>query len=195
MIIETVRTRYDPQNTAAFMRSRERYGKLSNMTSGFPISANGLTFQSPEGLYQALKFPDHPVFQKNIAAQRSGMDAKRAAYRQSPPLRPQWDSLKVQAMAYTIALKLAQHPETFGAALRETGNLTIVETSFRDQFWGAKPTGDHSVGVNALGQILTAARNALTQPGGSISAAVDLLTADVPKDNFRLNGAPLPERP
>ena len=52
-----------PQDTsAAFKRSKDQYGKLSNMTGGFSLTVNGLTFQSPEGLYQALKFPSNPQF-------------------------------------------------------------------------------------------------------------------------------------
>ena len=193
MTIDTTTHRYPAANTAAFMRSRDRYGKLSNMTGGFPLNVNEITFQSPEGLYQALKFPDHANFQKLIAAQRSGMDAKKAAYTKTPPLIAEWDSLRIQAMAFTIALKLSQHPKTFGDALKETENLFIVEKSFRDPFWGAKPDGQHLTGINALGKILTIAKEGLNTTGRQPPHSLAGLMADFPKDPFRINGAPLPQ--
>ena len=135
-------TTYEPARSAAFMRSRDRYGDMSDMTFGFPLSVNGMEFQGPEGLYQALKFPNSPETQGAIAAQRSGMDAKKAAYRDHN-FRPDWEEIKVQAMRYTMAVKLRQHPQRFGEALAETGDLPIVERSNRDPFWGAQPQGKH----------------------------------------------------
>ena len=49
-----------PADCAVFFRSRERHGQLSNMTHGFPLAVNAVSFQGPEGLYQALKFPHDP---------------------------------------------------------------------------------------------------------------------------------------
>ena len=54
---------YRKSEYAFFMRSRDRYGRLSNMTSGFPLEVNRLRFQGPEGLYQAMKFPHDPAQQ------------------------------------------------------------------------------------------------------------------------------------
>ena len=45
------------RESAPFMRSKERYGHLSNMTFGYQLTVNEITFQSPEGLYQGMKFP------------------------------------------------------------------------------------------------------------------------------------------
>lgn len=88
--------------SAAFMRSRDRHGELSNMTGGFPLRVNGITFQSPEGLYQALKFSARPEIQQEIAAAPSGMAAKRAAYRHAAAFEPRWDDVKIDAMAFTL---------------------------------------------------------------------------------------------
>ena len=153
---------YSPEECAVFRRSRDRYGDLSNMTHGFPLEVNGLRFQSPEGLYQALKFPEGPKLQAEIAAQSTGMAAKSLAYR-GWRIAPGWDGLRVTAMCYTQAVKLAQHPETFGQALLETEGLQIVDHSTRDSFWGAHYLGDMLVGSNVLGKMLTALREELKQ--------------------------------
>ena len=108
-----------PADCAVFFRSRERHGQLSNMTHAFPLTVNAVTFQGPEGLYQALKFPHDPDFQRLIGAQRSGMEAKHIAYTRKDTA-PTWDSFRGDAMAFTLALKLLQHPDAFGAALIDT---------------------------------------------------------------------------
>ena len=152
-----------PADCAVFFRSRERHGQLSNMTHAFPLTVNAVTFQGPEGLYQALKFPHDPDFQRLIGAQRSGMEAKHIAYTRKDTA-PTWDSFRGDAMAFTLALKLLQHPDAFGAALIDTGSLTIVERSSRDPWWGASPDHDGTLtGHNVLGQILSQLRNHLTE--------------------------------
>jgi ribA/ribD-fused uncharacterized protein len=182
---------YDPAHSAAFMRSRDRYGDMSNMTFGFPLSVNGLEFQGPEGLYQALKFPGSPETQRAIASQRSGMDAKKAAYRDHN-FRPDWEEVKVQAMRYTLAVKLRQHPRRFGEALAETGDLPIVERSNRDPFWGARPQGNILAGVNTLGKLLTELRDTLGENGGDAAKAANAFAAQVPAERLRVNGRPVP---
>lgn len=162
---------YPRESAAAFRRSRERYGQLSNMTFGYPITVHGLTCQGPEGLYQALKFPANHDLQRRIAGQRSGMDAKKAAYASGTSPRPDWDVRRVPAMACTLAEKLAQHPAKFAAALGETRGLTIVEHSTRDTFWGAAPVPGGFQGVNALGQLLTRLRELLEETGDPGQAA------------------------
>ena len=192
MQINTGLTTYEARECAAFMRSRDMYGKLSNMTPGFPIRVNGLPFQSPEGLYQALKFPADPDLQRLIGSQPSGMGAKKSAYEGNPRPMDDWDSLRVQAMVFTIGVKLAQNHKRFGGALTETGQLFIVEKSYRDQFWGAKPEGQTLVGANVLGQILTTARDALRQNQGDLRAAIKTIMSDVPAQTFLINSIKIP---
>ena len=164
-----------PADCAVFFRSRERHGQLSNMTHGFPLAVNAVSFQGPEGLYQALKFPHDPTFQRLIGAQRSGMDAKRTAYSRRDTT-PKWDAFRADAMAFTLALKLLQHPATFGAALIDTGSLPIVERSSRDAWWGAMPDQDGSLtGHNVLGQLLSQLRDLLAQHQNPTRAAGILL--------------------
>ena len=162
---------YNPGHCAVFFRSRELHGQLSNMTFGFSLAVNAVPFQGPEGLYQALKFPHDPDFQRTIGAQRSGMDAKRTAYSRRDTV-PTWDAFRADAMAFTLAIKLLQHPATFGGALNATGTLPIVERSSRDAWWGAMPSRDETLtGRNVLGQLLTQLRDLLAQHREPLQAA------------------------
>ena len=152
---------YKLTECAVFMRSREQYGRLSNMTPGYPLEINGLRFQGPEGLYQALKFPEEPKLQEQIGKSNSGMEAKKLAY-QNPGIRSDWDQVRIHGMLYTVSIKLAQHPR-WATALEETTDKSIVEMSFRDNFWGANPNDPQTTltGRNILGKILTALRTEL----------------------------------
>lgn len=186
--IESV-TVYREDECAAFMRSRDQYGDLSNMTFGFRLRVNNMPFQSSEGLYQALKFPEQPRVQKEIGAARPGMDAKKVAYRDREP-RHDWDDVRIRAMALTIAIKLSQHPDRFGAAQAEPAGLPIVEKSFRDQFWGAKPNGRRLTGANVLGKILTGTATMLERTDDAQMTAATLITAAQPQ-LFKVNGRPV----
>ena len=84
------------------------------------------------------KYPGSPDTQKAIASQRSGMEAKKAAYATTATMRADWDQVRITAMAWTLTAKLRQHPDRFGAALLDTGQLPVVEMSHKDPFWGAR---------------------------------------------------------
>ena len=193
MQVELQEVTWPAGTSAAFMRSRDRYGDLSNMSFGFPIKINGLIFQGPEGLYQALKFPEQPQIQSDLAQQRSGMEAKRAAYRHPKSFMPGWDAVKLDAMALTLALKLAQHPETFGTALTQTRGLDIVEISHRDQWWGARPDSTGVMhGINALGRLLTLLRDMHQE---NPKTAAPRLMAMANTSPFHINGQPASQDP
>jgi ribA/ribD-fused uncharacterized protein len=189
-------TVYQQDRSAHFMRSRDLYGELSNMTSGFPIEIRELKFQGPEGLYQALKFPEDQAHQTRIAKQRSGMDAKRTAYT-NRKVRPDWDDIKVQAMRYTLAQKLCQHPRRFGFALISTMEQPIVElVSERrpDDYWGAKlqPDGKTLRGRNVLGKLLTELRDTLMSNECNLHPALQEYLEDTDLDQLTLGGKPVP---
>ena len=180
---------WQASESAVFFRSKERYGQLSNMTGNYRLRVNGISFQSPEGLYQALKFPGDSLAQRFIGCQETGMNAKKMAYRilskhdfsqlfpgwETPGLRPDWEEIKAEAMRYTLAVKLQQHEKRFGAALRETGDRPIVEKSYRDRYWGAEPVGSKQlVGVNTLGLLLISLRDRMLEDGAQETARADI---------------------
>ena len=67
---------YDPLRSVAFRKTKDRYGGLSNMASGFPIVVNGIRIRTAEALYQACRYPTRPDVQRLIIEERSPMTAK-----------------------------------------------------------------------------------------------------------------------
>ena len=70
-------------------------------------------------------------------------------------------------MQDVIMEKIRQHPNSFGKVLLDTKSQDIVELSYKDTFWGAKPTSDgtYLIGQNWLGRCLMAVRE-LVNAGG-----------------------------
>ena len=184
-------SQYLQHQVACFRRSKEQHGDLSNMTHGFPLEVNATAFQSSEALYQALKYPRNPGAQAAIGKARSGMDAKRVAYALPDSIEPGWDSIRVHAMMYTLAVKLAQNPGAFGKALLNTRGKQIVEFSTRDAFWGAKPNGNLLVGANALGKALTGLRDQLVENKGDVNRTIAAFLDHIPLDRLAVNGQPV----
>ena len=138
-----------------FRRTRDRYGGLSNMAAGYPLRVNGIDVPTTESLYQALRYPKLPEVQRRIIATANPMAAKRIAIAHYPHTRPDWYDIRVEVMRWVSGVKLAQNWERFSELLTSTANRPIVEFSYRDDFWGAKPSSqDNLIGVNMLGQIL-----------------------------------------
>lgn len=146
---------YDRTKSAVFLKTKERFGALSNMAGGFPLHVNDLEIRTSEALYQACRFPHLPKIQCEIIAERSPMTAKMKSKPHRQSSRSDWDSVRVEIMRWCLQAKLVQNWNKFRDALLETGNLPIVELSRRDDFWGAKLIDDRTlVGTNALGRLL-----------------------------------------
>ena len=145
---------YDPADAAVFRRVRDQWGEFSNMAGGYPIEIDGITFQSSEALYQALRFPNSPELQAKIGEFKSGIQAKRVAHNiitlQDEAL---WRHKRIDAMRVALAYKFIQHPKLIDVLLA-TGDKPIVEYSGRDPFWGAQPQGDKLVVRTCWGSCL-----------------------------------------
>lgn len=171
MVASVDRTRrYDPTKAAVFRRTKERFGALSNMAAGFPLTLNGIRYPTAEHLYQVCRYPHNPTAQQMIVRQPSPMTAKMKAKLYLAETRPDWDGVRVVIMRWCLQVKLAQHPK-FGDLLLETAHLPIVEESRRDKFWGAIPDGEALVGVNALGRLLMELRDAVES--GELTATIN----------------------
>ena len=156
-----VRT-YDPATSVVFLKTKERFGGLSNMAPGFPLRVNGVRIRTSEALYQACRFPHRPDVQRRIIDERSPMTAKMKGKPFREHTRSDWDSVRVKIMRWCLRVKLAQNWDEFSRLLLATGDRSIVEQSRRDDFWGAKPTEDGTlVGTNALGRLLMELREHL----------------------------------
>ena len=172
---------------APFRKTREQWGGFSNMAGGFPVTVNGMTFQSSEGLYQALKFPHDTTAQRAIAQASNGYRSKIMAYAPGNKPMPGWDEVRIDAMRVALAFKLDQQPR-FGAMLISSAGRTIVENSSRDPFWGARPVNGGYQGSNILGKLLTELRSVLMEtPGRNRRQAAVEFMAGALGEEFMIN--------
>lgn len=114
---------------ALVYRTNDEHGCLSNMAAGFELVVGSFRVASSEALYQALRYPHQPDWQREILAAPAPMRAKMAAKKagRRAQSRPDWSQLQVPVMRWVLAL----------ATLMSTGARPIVERSRRDDFWGA----------------------------------------------------------
>jgi ribA/ribD-fused uncharacterized protein len=145
---------YLKSETIAFRKTNLPFGGLSNMAPGFPILINGYSIRTSEALYQACRFPDFPMIQKQIINERSPMSAKGISKREIQNTRDDWDLIRFKVMRWCLEVKLFQNWEKFSLLLESTGNKYIVESTPTDKVWGAVLKGDSYEGVNALGRLL-----------------------------------------
>lgn len=151
--------RYRADECVVFHKTREAHGGLSNMAAGFPLHINDVAIRTSEALYQACRFPHLPDVQAEIIAQRSPMSAKMKGKPHRVNSRPDWQQVRVAIMRWCLRIKLAQNWNRFHTLLMETGQCPIVEKSFKDAFWGAKPEGGMLIGGNVLGRLLMEIRD------------------------------------
>lgn len=147
--------KYDPARSAAFRKTMEKFGALSNMAAGFPLVVAGIEIRTSEALYQACRFPHLPHLQELIIEQDSPMTAKMKSKPFRDQSREDWERVRVPIMRWCLRVKLVQNWERFSGALESTEERPIVEDSRRDDFWGAVAS-EHSllVGRNVLGRLL-----------------------------------------
>lgn len=147
---------YDPSTSAVFLKTKERFGGLSNMAPGYPMIVNGVRIRTSEALYQACRFPSRPDIQKQIINDPSPMTAKMRSKPFRKDTRPDWESVRVKVMRWCLRVKLAQNFDKFGRLLVSTGEMPIVEKKVRRKdFWGATEMPDGMlVGMNVLGRLL-----------------------------------------
>jgi len=146
--------RYNKKDCITFKSTSGKYGALSNMAPGFPVTINGIHIKNVELLYQALRYPNYPEIQKTIISYSSPISAKQYSRKHIEKTRSDWNTQRFKIMKFCIELKLHQNNELFSQALLSTFNLAIVEFTSEDKVWGATDEGDHYSGTNALGRLL-----------------------------------------
>ena len=153
---------YDRVSSVVFLKTKNIYGGLSNMASGFPLLVNGARVRTSEALYQACRFPKLPEVQRLIIKQESPMTAKMKSKRYRHDSRRDWNRVRVNVMRWCLRVKLVQNWDRFSKLLLDTGNRPIVEQSRRDDFWGAKPLDERTLmGMNVLGRLLMELRKSV----------------------------------
>ncbi len=179
---------YNRKTSVVFRKTDEAFGGLSNMAPRYPLRVNGIRINTSEALYQACRFPHRPEVQRMIIGEHSPMTAKMKSKPYRSDSRPDWDHVRVKIMRWCLRVKLAQNWKAFSELLLSTDDHPIVEESFKDDFWGAKPKEDGTlVGTNALGRLLMELREAAkTQARESLLTVEPLAVAD-----FVLDGRPI----
>jgi ribA/ribD-fused uncharacterized protein len=159
-------------NCAVIFKVKEEWGELSNMNNDFPLRVNGIYVGSSEALYQAMRYPHQPDWQKEILDAPHAMMAKmksKKGGRRKTGSRPDWEAVQLDIMRWCLRVKLAFHFREFGRILRASNKRAIVERSRKDRYWGAVAEDDAVLrGENWLGRLLMELRDevaAHTAPG------------------------------
>ena len=178
---------YNREECIVFHKTKEKFGSLSNMASGFPIEVNQIHIPTSEALYQACRFPNNPQVQTLIVSQSSPMTAKMRSKPFRGETRPDWMQVRVKIMRWCLSAKLLQNFNIFSEVLFQTMGKPIVEYSTKDRFWGAVPTSEDNLsGANVLGRLLMELRESL------INGTFDTNSLTPPEvGNFILNNEPI----
>lgn len=157
---------YNIKDVVTFRSTKEVFGGLSNMASGYTIFVNGIRILSSEALYQALKFTNHPEIQNEIISQNSPMTAKMISRKHNDLARSDWNDIRIDVMYWCLQVKLSQNWDLFSKVLLSTRDKPIVEYSRKDKIWGAMDLGNNQLeGVNALGRLLMKLRDNMKKHG------------------------------
>lgn len=171
-------------------KTKEEFGGLSNMASGYPLQINGVRILTTEALYQACRFPHMPEVQREIIGQHSPMTAKMKSKPHRKNSRSDWDEVRYKVMRWCLRVKLAQNYGEFGRLLLATRDQPIVEQSRKDDYWGAKlrdQAGNTLAGQNVLGRLLMELREKLKDDADNVLKMVPPL--GIP--DFLLLGKPI----
>jgi ribA/ribD-fused uncharacterized protein len=181
---------YSIDKAVVFYRTRESFGGLSNMASGYPLTVGGVHVPTAEALYQACRYPFDPDVQLEILDQRSPMTAKMKSKAHLSGTRQDWLRVRHNVMRWCLKVKLAQNYERFSELLIATGDLPIVEKSRKDRYWGAIPAIDGLTlsGRNVLGRLLMELREHLK----SDPLEAHLFVAPPTIEDFLFLGRPVP---
>jgi hypothetical protein len=137
---------------------------LSNF-SAFSIKWQGRRFLTSEHAYHWEKFDpgtrdeQGAYVRDRILEAYSAHDAFKLAEKWKPLRRSDWDTVKLGIMRAILYTKAAQH-EYVRRKLLATGDRTLIENSWRDDFWGWGPNRD---GQNMLGRLWMEVRAELAE--------------------------------
>ena len=153
---------YKKQSCVSFRKTKESYGGLSNMCSGYPIKIDNHIFLTSESLYQSCRFNEYGDIQRIILNEKSPMSSKMKSKKYISNTRSDWDEVRIDIMNWCVRMKLKSNWNKFGNLLLSTGDQQIVENSHKDRFWGCVlDENDYFVGRNILGKLLMNLRNEL----------------------------------
>ena len=94
----------DIPDSILFYRVTDEFGSFFNFAA-YPIELDGQLWPTSEHYFQAQKFLD-PQHQEAIRQAKSPMIAARLGRDRSRPLRPDWESVKVEIMRTAVRAKI-----------------------------------------------------------------------------------------
>lgn len=146
----------------AIDRFAGRWGFLSNFHPS-PLAWEGLVYPTAEHAFQAGKVPaEVDTVRRWVAAAETPAQAKRRG--RQVPLRPDWDTVRLEVMASVLRAKFTANPDR-QAQLATTGDHLLVEgNTWHDQFWGdcrCTRSVCRPAGANHLGRLLMNLRTEL----------------------------------
>ena len=134
---------------------RGPYAFLSNFAPA-TVWYEKQSYRNVEVAYQAAKFDD-PRTRAWIRESRTAADARRRGH--EPPVRADWDSVKVDVMRGLLRQKFTHHPHLRDALLATGQALLVARSTEGDRFWGVW----NDEGLNTLGLLLMEIRMELQQ--------------------------------
>lgn len=170
---------YNEKEAAVIFRTREAHGGLSNMAAGMPLLIGNVVFNSSETYYQVLRWPHRPDIQQKVIDSPTAKGSKVVGRSFLDETRDDWMSARIKVMRTALRAKLICHREKTLSMLSETMPLPIVEKSFRDDFWGARPSPDGTlIGRNVLGRLWMELREEINKDPKAYADGI--LKVDVP---------------
>ena len=134
---------------------------FSNFSS-FQIWWKGELYSTSEHVYQAEKFSD-PYIRMAIRCGRSAHEAFKLAEQFADRKRSDWDNIKLGVMKAILHEKVRQHSYV-RKKLMDSGNLPLIECSWRDSYWGWGPDRQ---GANHLGKLWMEIRSEIRANSGA----------------------------
>jgi len=134
-------------------------GEYAFLSNFYPsdILIDGLMYPTVEHAYQAQKTLDDGQ-RKQIAMAPTPEKAKRLG--RSVPLRPDWESIKIDVMRQCIVAKF-EIPELRSGLLKTYPRILIEGNTWDDTFWGCVWEQGRWHGRNELGKLLMSVRHDL----------------------------------
>jgi len=134
--------------TIHFYRVNEPFGEFSNFAK-YPFEAEGKIWPTSEHYFQSKKFAG-TVHEERVRVASTPKEAARIGREPSLPMRPDWESAKLDVMRTALRYKFDSYPVLIELLL-STGEDEIVERTTDDKYWGCGTDGD---GLNMLGKLL-----------------------------------------
>lgn len=130
------------------------YEVLSNFANT-PFVVDGVEYRTNEHFYQSQKFArSDNKYAKFVNAAKTPGGAKERGSDRTHQIDENWENIKLEIMMTGLRAKFTIPKNR--EVLLGSGNSELIESSYKDRFWGRHPSG---VGANNLGILLMKLRD------------------------------------